>query len=292
MGPESSVTPAKALINQFEDAFRVQTIESKRAIYKIKHVSAQELANTLATLIPGIAVTFAPTEGFDLTGPKAIEVNSSGSSVKQDDSDTVQKEQNNKNSAIDSVGLLGITGSAADTQSRVMSVEKRTRPQAIINSGRDGEVEKALALAEELDVKSPQIKIEAKITSLNKSGEKKLGDVGVGPVFQAGRLHGFRNRRPPCRLARADVQNVKRSTTWARQPFFAATLEAIITSGDGKLLASRTCCASEASPASSSLVTGDIHPADQPPHRPEHIDRYQAGRRATPLCVSRTVTSH
>ncbi|MCE5322002.1 secretin and TonB N-terminal domain-containing protein [bacterium] len=217
-GTESEVEAAKSLIEQFEDTLKVQVVESKRAIYKVKYVNAKELASAIAVLIPGIGITFAPTEGFDLAGPKSIKVNDSGSAVTQDESNKIQKEQNASQQASDQIGLMGVTGSQAGTSSKLVSIETRTRPLAIVITGRELDVEKALQLAKELDIKSPQIKIEAKITSISKTGEQQLGlDWSWDEISFT---ESPRN-------------------TWTRNATnFSATLDALITNGDATVLAS------------------------------------------------------
>ncbi|MEN6356778.1 MAG: secretin and TonB N-terminal domain-containing protein [Armatimonadota bacterium] len=243
-GTESEVEAAKDLIGRFEDTLKIQVVESKRAIYRVKHVSAKELANTIATLIPGIGITFAPTEGFDLAGPKSIKVDESGSAVSQDDSNKVQKEQNASQSASDQIGLMGTIGSQAGTSSKVVSIETRTRPLAIVITGRESDVEKALSLANELDVKSPQINIEAKITSINKNGEEQLGlkwdwsDISFVEDFSAPLV--VNDPVLDTDVAISENVSVNRPLKrWFRKPFdFTATLDALIQKGNAKVLAS------------------------------------------------------
>lgn len=243
-GSQSDVESAKDLIQRFEDTLKVQVVESKRAVYKVKYVNAKELANAIATLIPGIGITFAPTEGFDLAGPKSIKVDDSGSAVSQDDTNKVQKEQNASQSASDQIGLMGTIGSQAGTSSKVVSIETRTRPLAIVITGRDADVEKALSLANELDVKSPQINIEAKITSINKSGEEQLG-----LNWDWSTISFVEDYSAPLvvkdTVLNADVaisKNVSVNNSlkrWFRKPFdFNATLDALVQKGNAKVLAS------------------------------------------------------
>jgi type II secretory pathway component GspD/PulD (secretin) len=243
-GRKGDVEAAKDLIQQFEDTLKVQVVESTRAIYRVKYVSAKELANTLATLIPGIGITFAPTEGFDLVGPKSIKVDDSGSAVSQDESNLIKKEQNASQSASDQIGLMGLTGSQAGTSSKVVSIETRTRPLAIVITGREVDVEKALSLAKDLDVKSPQINIEAKITSINKSGEEELGlswdwsDITFVEDYSAPLIVNDPVLDTDVAISKnVNVNNpLKR---WFRQPFdFAATLDALVQKGNIKVLAS------------------------------------------------------
>lgn len=228
MGPGGSVDAAKSLIGQFENTLKVQAVESTTAVYHVKYVNARELATTLATLVPGIGITFAPTEGFDLAGPRGISVDAVGSVVQQDDPSKTQKETDSGQMTRDMAGLAGGAGSESAARSRMVTAESGSRPQAIIIVGRQVDIDKALQLAQQFDVKSPQIKIDAKITSINRSGEKKLG------------LTWEWNKITFLETAK---------NAWSRQPFnFAGALSALIENGDAQLLASPTLVCLEGKP--------------------------------------------
>jgi type II secretory pathway component GspD/PulD (secretin) len=116
--------------------------------------------------------------------------------------------------------------------------------------GDEQSVAKALEIAAQLDVKAPQIKIDAKISSINKSGEKKLGlqwewgDLVV--------LEGFTDFDKTTDMAPTgdNKQNVRIShKKMYRQPWdFAATLDALVTSGDAQVLASPSIVCLERNP--------------------------------------------
>ena len=238
-GREGDVLAAKNLIQQFEDNLRIQVVESKRVVYRVKYVNAKELANTLAALIPGIGITFAPTEGFDLLGPKSIRVGDNGSAVDQNDINKNQSEDASQGDT-DQIGLMGQNG----TNSKVVNIQTKSKPLAIVITGREVDVEKALSLANELDVKSPQINIEAKITSINKSGEEQLGlswdwgDISFVEDLTAPLIVND----PVLDTDVAISENVsvnKSLKRWFRQPFdFSATLDALVQKGNVKVLAS------------------------------------------------------
>lgn len=244
-GPADRVDEARELVQKFEDTFKVQSIESKRAVYRIKHVDPGELAEALTGLIPGVGVSFAPSEGFKLIAPKSVSIGDTGSGVELDNSDMAYTSEYAGQSAQDQTGLFGTTGSQANTSKSKSRVERVSRPTAILIVGREDDVNRALELAAELDVRSPQIKIDAKITSLTESGQKKLGVSWDWGSFTL--LEGFTDfdkatiaspgAGGPGDLNTANVRDARNK--FFRQPWnVSAALDALFKDGNGELLAS------------------------------------------------------
>ncbi len=250
-GPDDQVEAAKHTIQMFEDNLKVQSVESIRATYRIKHVDPSELADTLAQLVPSVGVAFAPSEGFRLDGPAGISVNDTGSTVA---SGGGQKSSAKHKSSGDVAGkLAGIDGEAADNLS-FYEQEVAGRPVALIIVGRESDVQRTLKLAEELDVKSPQIKIEAKITSINKSAEKNLGikwDWSELGLFEGFTDYVKQTADRDFAPEGENMQNTRKShSKWYRQPFdIAATLDALIEDGNGEVLAAPTMVCMEGKPS-------------------------------------------
>lgn len=252
IGPDESVRLAKDLIVKFEDAFKVETIESTKALYRIKHVDAVDLANTLAALVPGIAINYLPTEGFDLTGPKSIEVSTFGSAVSMDNSDKQTKNIAAGQASVDSVGNISANDAAVNTSSTVGKIGDKKRPQGLIISGREDDVLKALELAEEYDTKSPMINIEAKVTSINKTAAQKLGLKWDWSGFSFTELIELVSL-PPTDAAGAPLSGfdpVTRPTDkYVRSPMtVVGLLDALATDGNARVLAAPNLLCLEGKP--------------------------------------------
>lgn len=191
--------------------------ETDIATYKVKYVDPDLLAKTVRRLVPAVYV-----EGLGMTtalggGDQSASGASGGA-----------------NGAATPGGGSGSTpagsgGGSQGTKSMTMDAGALNNlSRMLVITGRKGDVEKARTLIEALDVKSPQIKIEAKITSLSQTGEKKLGLSWSWGAF---------------------TKNEVSPSHWQRQPWdFAAKLDALITNGDGKLLAAPSLVCLEGKP--------------------------------------------
>ncbi|MEN6581913.1 MAG: secretin N-terminal domain-containing protein [Armatimonadota bacterium] len=237
VGPSSMVAEARRIAEEMDEATKELMGSQKTAVYRVKYVSPYDLALTLQRLVPGINVGPAPQDGFELTGPEAVKTGDNGSQVTGSTNATANTTTNTDSSEESGdKGPLFIPG----------------RTQSVMIVGPEDQVQKALELAASLDVKSPQIKIEAKVTSLTKDGEKKLGldwnwdtinyeesvdFVSPPPMDNDGKVYeGFKP------LTEA-------SNRWWRNPInFGATLDALITSGDGQLLAAPSLLCLEGKP--------------------------------------------
>ena len=202
-GSENRVAEAMQLIAQIEGSMRDRAAQETARVYQVKHVSPFELKTTLEALIPEVRIVIAPSDGFDLIAPEAITIGSGS------DAGGATIEHSEIKKDIDEIG----------------------RVQALIFYGSESAVARAVQMAEQFDIKSPQIKIEARITSLTETGEKELGlewDWGSQG-----------------RLGWTEVSD----NHWSRQPWgFGATLQALIESGEGELLASPTLICLEGKP--------------------------------------------
>ena len=207
VGKEADVQKALDMAAQFDVPG-----EQDLATYKVKYVDINLLAATIRKLVPsvtaeGIGVASAGKDGASAGGNGAPTPGGGAGST----------------SVADTAGSQGMIMSTAalDNLSRMLVI-----------TGRKGDVEKARTLIEALDVKSPQIKIEAKITSLTETGEKKLGLSWNWTAF-----------------SKVEVPQGGNDSHWQRQPInFGATLDALITNGDGKLLAAPSLVCLEGKP--------------------------------------------
>lgn len=241
-GPEEAIAAARLLIGQVDDAVKGQKAESKTSVYRVKYVNVSEMAKSLRTMIPGITVGYAPSQGFDLSAPAAIKIDSKTGAQVQQAAQGGSGDSSGGGAAAMSGAAAGGPGDASGTNSTADTGP--TKSQSLIISGPTGDVEAAMSLAEILDTKTPQIKFEAKITTITEAGEKKLGlswnwgDLSIledsaGPLIE-------KNDKYTSPVAASPNVSVNQSLNrYWRQPLkFGATLDALVTNGDGKILAS------------------------------------------------------
>lgn len=200
-GPEGVVNQAKQMVAQIDDSMKDLMGEMTTDVYKVKYVNTQELATSLSGLMAGkVTISFAPSEGFDLTAPEPAKIGTNGGSKVE---------------------------TKADTAPAV------ARPQALIISGQESNVKQAMDLAAKLDIKSPQIKIEAKVTSLTETGEKKLGLAWDWNVFKF----------------TESIEGLSPTDRYYRGPnSISAKLDALIEEGNGTLLAAPNLMCLEGKP--------------------------------------------
>ncbi|MDH7601497.1 MAG: secretin and TonB N-terminal domain-containing protein [Armatimonadota bacterium] len=244
-GPAESVAEARKLAEQFEQTLRVQAIQSTRATYRVKFASPSQLAQTLMALVPGVEVVFAPTSDFELVRFKSAKTSPGQAPQVEREFDTA----GNKSTGDPSRGA--VPGAGADPTGKGGGpAGPVTNARTIVIVGDEQSVAKALEIAQQLDVKAPQIKIDAKISSINKTGEKKLGlEWQWGDLVV---LEGFTDYdKTTDMLPTGDnKQNVRIAhKKMYRQPWdFAATLDALVTSGDAQVLASPSIVCLERNP--------------------------------------------
>jgi len=202
-GPPASIAGAKLLVQQVDIPG-----ENDQATYKVMYVDPDLLAKTLRRLVPAVYV-----EGLGMTTASGGDSGGAGAAGAA----TAPAAAGQGASSGQGMTTTNMDPAALDNLSRTLVI-----------TGRKGDVEKARTLIEALDVRSPQIKIEAKITSLTESGEKKLGlswSWGSFSMLEMSPSH------------------------WQRQPIdFGATLDALITNGDGRLLAAPSLVCLEGKP--------------------------------------------
>lgn len=238
-GPEVSVTEARKLAQQFEDTLRVQSIESTRTLYRVKFANPAQLAQSVMALVPGVEVVFAPTSDFELVKFK---------SAKATSGQAPQVERDFDNSGKQAAASKDAAAGADKTEGRPTAPVTNARTLVIVGDPKS--VEKALEVAAQLDIKSPQIKIDSKITSISESGEKKLGFTWQWGDYAA--VEGFTDYEKTTDTAPGpeNKQNVRiPHDRMYRAPWsFSATLDALLKSGDAQLLASPSIVCLERNP--------------------------------------------
>ncbi len=182
------------------------------ATYKLKYVGLKNVVTALRKLTPGVALESAGLDPDEDSGGGGSSPAGGGAGGKtEEELREAGKDQTN----VKQQGAMN--AKAVDSLSRLLILQ-----------GRKYDVKKALSIIEMLDVKSPQIKIEAKFTALSETGEKNLGVSWNWGEFS--KVEVSRNR-------------------WQRQSVdFGAKLDALIANGDGTLLASPSLICLEGKP--------------------------------------------
>ncbi|MGQ9455208.1 MAG: secretin and TonB N-terminal domain-containing protein [Armatimonadota bacterium] len=241
-GPEGSVAEARKLAEEFERTLRAQSIQTTRTTYRVKFASPSQLAQAIMALVPGVEIVFAPTSDFELVRFKSAKTSPGQAPNVEREFDTVAKGDSKSAAA---------SGGASKSDDSTKPAGPLTNARTIVIVGDEESVTKALEIAQKLDVKAPQIKIDAKISSINKTGEQKLGlNWQWGDLVV---LEGFTdfNKTTKNPLGATDnTHNVRISQKkMYRQPWeFSAVLDALVTSGDAKVLASPSIVCLERNP--------------------------------------------
>ena len=162
-GAGTDVATAQQMVAQVDESMKTQITGQRTEIYRVKYVKPSELAKALVGLIPGVSVGSGPGEGFDLTAPADIQQSTSGSTVKSSETSAGQT----------APAASGSTDK--QTSDNGVSFDQKTKSRTLVIFGQSDDVQAALDLAAKLDTKAPQIKIEAKITSITESDAKQLG---------------------------------------------------------------------------------------------------------------------
>jgi len=203
-GSPDTVETAKTIVAQVESSLEKDATERATEIYEIKYAKASELAAAVLELVPQVTITPGPSEGFDLKGPGAVTL---------------------------SQNLGATVAAAAPTQA------EPPRPRVLVVSGAPGDVTRAMDLLNKLDVRAPQIKIEAKVTDISLNAAKNLGVTWEWSTF--GMSQGTRGLDE---LNKPDDVDVKLH----HLPIdVTATLNAMISKGNATLLANPSIVALE-----------------------------------------------
>jgi len=217
--PPDTMKSAATIISQMEDSVRDSWAGLTTEIYMVKYGVPSMIRDCVSKLVPGVMIDLVPSQGY------AYPVWSTAGA-------------RDNSMASKTAMSLASAGSASGSDSGE-SKDKLTR--ALTISGPADQVTRALDLAMRLDIKAPMINIEAKVTSINKSGEEQLGlewnwsDISFSEGFT-----DYATSTNTGGAAGENLQNVVRShNLWSRLPFnFGAVLDALVTSGNAKVLAS------------------------------------------------------
>ncbi|MCE5313634.1 MAG: hypothetical protein ABFD49_01425 [Armatimonadota bacterium] len=238
-GPSNIIKKAKAAASNVDDEVG-RLLGEVTEIYKVKYVDAAELKETIEGVLPGLICHFGPGDDFNPIMSSTI----AGTSM-------VSPLMPNYKLMDRQLGPLNENGGLIK---ETKTVDRMTKPQTITITGTKPDVQKALELAAKLDVRSPQISIEAKITCITKSGAEQLG---VEWSWDA--ISFLEDVTAPLIVTDKDLdaevaisENVsvdKSLKRWFRQPVdFSATLDALVTNGNATVLASPNLTCVEGKP--------------------------------------------
>lgn len=145
-GPEKDVAIARSIIAQVEDSVQAGGPDSIMEIYWIKYADAAELMELVSSTAPAVSIAYGPRAGFQ-----------------REKGDVVQ------------VGFTGANGSgdAADKGKEMYAL--KNQPDALVLTGPSRDVMNALALLEQVDVRQPQVLIEARVIDISNDAARDLG---------------------------------------------------------------------------------------------------------------------
>ncbi|MEN6520128.1 MAG: secretin N-terminal domain-containing protein [Armatimonadota bacterium] len=138
-GPKAVVESAKAMINQVELSLSLESRNKIVEVYRLKYANAKDVATMLMTVLPRLAASVGPANGFDKRPPSGV-------------------------TFVDKASKSG------DDESEI-----KEEPMTIVLAGSAEDVYKAKELIGKVDVKPRQVLIEIKVTDITVSAEKRLG---------------------------------------------------------------------------------------------------------------------
>lgn len=207
-GPADILATARQIAQNVEASFEADLAGRTIKTYEIKYARATELAQSVSELMPQVSIGFGPSEGFDLKGPGAVTL------------------------------TQNLGASVADP---VQNAPIAPRPKVLLVSGNPSDVDRAIQLLGSLDVRAPQIKIEAKVTDVSLNAQKNLGITWEWSTL------GWTQATKS-----VDVMGVEQSVESVFHHLPAsvnATINAMIAKGDANLLANPSIVALEGKPA-------------------------------------------
>ncbi len=236
-GTEAQLTQVRQVVAQSEAALSKNIASSETVVYNIKYASAEDLQSVLGRLVPGLVVTPAPTQGFNLHAP-------------------ITAESTGTTSTTTSYGAVPAGGAVTST---VGSVALKPTTSSLLLTGSAGDIARARQLLATVDLRPAQINYEAKVTEINLNNVKRIGltyDFN-GASTQIGEALGNKPDGTP-RNSPTDIYGdpypgrVTKFKTFVRSPItnlVTVGLDALYQTGDAKLLSQPNISALDGQPA-------------------------------------------
>lgn len=222
-GPEGDVQQAVAMVQSIEKSMSEISDATKIEVVEIKYADINEVVRLVKSSISGIQVTVGPTQGFNLNFTAAQEIGTGDTASSSSSSSTT----NNTSSMNNQSGT-----------------NNKPLPRALILMGDEKIIEKAKSFIAVIDVQVPQIMIEAKVLEINSNASKNLGIDWEWDQFRVSEVD-FNKTDSPIEFG-----------IFHRSPVeLRATVNALATSGNGRILANPNVLALDGKP--SSIVIGD-----------------------------------
>lgn len=140
-GTADQVQSARNLVAMVENSLEARAASTDMDVYQVKYADINELANAVADFVPGLRVTIGPNQGFNLESPKALSLGN---------------------------GSEGSSGSSGDQ--KIIAP-----PKTLLLRGSSAEIGNAKEFLSKVDVRQPQIVIEAKVLDIYNDDSKDLG---------------------------------------------------------------------------------------------------------------------
>ncbi len=204
-GTAEQVKAAKNLVAQVEDSLATSAAATETELYEVKYADINETAAMLASFVPGLRITVGPNQGFNLESPEAVSLGSSDG------------------------------GGPSKTE------KVPAPPKMLLLQGSASEIARARELLAKVDVKQPQIVIEAKVIDVTDDSAKELGVEWTWSDVQFSELQTNENNTPTAIM----LGHFQRSPVT-----FIGTLNALITSGKARVLANPSISTLEGKPSS------------------------------------------
>ena len=229
-GRPGEVQAAKAMVESIENASSAIMDSCITEIYEVKYVDIKELAATLSAAVRGLRVGIGPNQGFNLECPSSVATGA------------------------ESGGSAGSAGGAA---------AQKAPSKALILQGIPEDIAKAKTFLAQVDIAQSQIVIEAKVVDINNNDSKNLGI-----DWNSGNWNSIRIGETDRTAAEYKVDDLGNITVskpaldpitfgkFHRTPLeLLASINALITTGKGRILANPNVTALDGKPAS--IFIGD-----------------------------------
>ena len=237
-GTSEDVESVRRMVADSEGAISRNVGTSRTQVYTIKYASADDLQSVLSRLVPSIIITPAPTQR--LYGPAPTTADSSGVT-----------------STTTSYGAAA-SGTGGTTTAITGNVPTKATTTALLLTGSDADLARAVAVLATIDLRPTQINYEAKIIETSVNNDDQLGllyDFG-GAITRIGEkvdsINGTVDPAGPTLGDNGYPGKIQKFGTFARTSIpnlVTVKLNALFNDGNTKILASPNISAVDGQPA-------------------------------------------
>jgi len=230
-GEPNAVASAKEAVARFEGAIGAGE-EIVTEVYRVRFADARDLVRILSQLVPTVSVSLGP--GAMLSPARSGSSGAGGFGMSGGDAPNATAQQ---------MGAAMPAGTGASTNSEAQP------PNLLVLMGTSRDVQRALEVLQKVDIKQPQVLIEARVLDVSEASLKSLGL--SWSLFQSGSVNTFdRTQQPPFQTGTTTTPNQQGvrfnkdgqlgiDFTIVKQPVdFNVTLNALAQDQRNRLLAS------------------------------------------------------